>query len=1579
MTTEAIEAATRVAATALTTDGTEDHKCISQYACNVQGPNLLGFFSPQNPARKSIQESINDCHEACKTHSNCTHFTWYDDRGAFPNTCYLYASCPSRNTQCHDCFSGLRDCAPMYKTCPAIENDYGGTWFCFPEISSTSRPVDHGTRCIFQCPQHTTYHMCHDGQWSRPPGEKMCTCPPIGNHRNEEKEGKMLCWPPQDLNQPANPGAYCIHACHGHPKHELHCHHGQWTSNPHGMTCHETAPIPQRLNSSRSIQSGEQILKHTVEQMMRNEGHDPATFGRGTSHHSFQYFKKPMETSPPTYAPKYNLIHYHPVHRDVIKDYQVTQLPPQSVSHLPRANHDVHQQYHYPSLPKDNSSPSFSKSLRYGVPNYGYTHYLTPKPVDGGDLPPVKKRYEYKLLEEPVPNLPTPQRLTFQTTSPPSTSTTSDHMDELEEDLHTLMELYESIVSTEAAFEVFHNDSEPSHPERLVSNAPIVSTLPSRPNVVELTTSVPVGIAAGRTQESTPTQQPATHNTTSRIPAMPAHFSSLPPRAQISQLLDLTSVSTTTSSSTSTSSTTKAPPVPVHFPSLPLRAQVSQLSDLTTSSTTTNSPIPITTEIPVEPAHFPSLSPRAQVSQLQLSTTASTTTSTPTSTTSATSIVPAHFSSLPLRAQVSQLHVPLSETTSTSTTTTATATTSSKTSTLTVTTATATSQAELLSSTKTTNRLSNFEALPPRPQVSALDFQSTTERLSKFLSQLNQQEEEQTNVEHEFVPERQALAPQLAVGHMVPDRHGHLRHKPNFHQVGNSESFQYFHLHDPRTTKQITRAPSPPPTKTYSYRVNPSKTPIIKYNSPYTTKRTLAYKHTKPPKKAYPAVLQRGPTIGTPRPRTTKHSFKYFTPRAAQGNISIHHFSTPRNKAAPKTSYAKTNRPQTTTFLTTASTQLVPKEHVKDLPRTAQPAFKEFTDQMMQPSTPAGQTHVEQVKPQLHTPEHFYASLAPFGPSRDSPLTFSAKTLVKQLPSRNPDKSNPFLQGGFNEVTTERESFSTPLYRSHVDGVIFAEHKTKKEKEQATKQSPEVRTLPQRPLHDDIQEEASQNGARPVKKIPRLSESIDFEIVKPVSKQAFLDFGTFKKTQAIGGKQKRKIGKDLGIPNNPDQNTIPHGDEIHFEGSESLSNSTFSKFQIIKQTVNVYPDDNWQPSLPKAKVVDPNEPPLCQHPAPVTNGQLRCHGPQPKENHYIPGSHCSLLCQPGYASVKKWQATCGKDGAWHSSAALRCEETVAVLIGGWNPENGTLRDVEVFDANSSSDCANLKLAPLPQARRGLIAGWIDGRIIACGGHNNTQEHNLCWQYEPWSDQWHDLDKTLGKERHFAAYATIDSKLIALGGRDGRAKPMAIGTVEELDPSWTWMERPQLKLSQERAYHCAVPLNDDTLVVSGGYSYNSVVGMTEAYNLTTDSQWRSLGNANLHQPRYLHSCAQVSTGPNSNDYTVIVAGGYANDYLNSTEVFDPILQSWTQVGDLEVPRQGAQMGFLNGMPTIMGGFYDMNKFPKILEQYDKDTKRWRTLIHELQIPRRYFALVQVPRSVLKCSVSANSISNSKNDI
>ena len=75
-----------------------------------------------------------------------------------------------------------------------------------------------------------------------------------------------------------------------------------------------------------------------------------------------------------------------------------------------------------------------------------------------------------------------------------------------------------------------------------------------------------------------------------------------------------------------------------------------------------------------------------------------------------------------------------------------------------------------------------------------------------------------------------------------------------------------------------------------------------------------------------------------------------------------------------------------------------------------------------------------------------------------------------------------------------------------------------------------------------------------------------------------------------------------------------------------------------------------------------------------------------------------------------------------------------------------------------------------------------------------------------------------------------------------------------------------------------------IFVTGGYSWNSIIGKTETLNLTSDNlnSWKTLSNLNI--PRYLHACSTVVL--KNNNIGALVTGGYSDVYLNSTEIFYP---------------------------------------------------------------------------------------------
>ena len=150
-----------------------------------------------------------------------------------------------------------------------------------------------------------------------------------------------------------------------------------------------------------------------------------------------------------------------------------------------------------------------------------------------------------------------------------------------------------------------------------------------------------------------------------------------------------------------------------------------------------------------------------------------------------------------------------------------------------------------------------------------------------------------------------------------------------------------------------------------------------------------------------------------------------------------------------------------------------------------------------------------------------------------------------------------------------------------------------------------------------------------------------------------------------------------------------------------------------------------------------------------------------------------------------------------------------------------------------------------------MASWVGGRVLVCGAGNNTEEDNKCWTYQADRDQWREVG-SLNTERHFSSALAASGSLIVLGGRDGSQAPVALGDMEQFDTETESWQSVSTRLSVERSYQCAVSLARDEILLTGGYSWNSILGKTEALNLTSGQadSWQTL--ASLNTPRLAYN-------------------------------------------------------------------------------------------------------------------------------
>jgi hypothetical protein len=220
---------------------------------------------------------------------------------------------------------------------------------------------------------------------------------------------------------------------------------------------------------------------------------------------------------------------------------------------------------------------------------------------------------------------------------------------------------------------------------------------------------------------------------------------------------------------------------------------------------------------------------------------------------------------------------------------------------------------------------------------------------------------------------------------------------------------------------------------------------------------------------------------------------------------------------------------------------------------------------------------------------------------------------------------------------------------------------------------------------------------------------------------------------------------------------------------------------------------------------------------------------------------------------------------------------------------------EVIDLESPATiCKNQPNFPV------TIFGGIGGlgfkeNPIICGGNQNGDYSNKCYYLE--NNQWLSY-LNMRSVRYFAAAAQLqDGKLFVTGGYNNTTMS---NSAEILFEDGRESNIPSLPVGF--AEHCMVAVNSTTVMLIGGFS--QVSGHT--FYLTFGGKSWTEG-PELKFKRYLHSCGRIRSGKESQQMSIIVAGGYDYpSYLSSVEILDEGSSEWKTGPELPFGMRLSQM-------------------------------------------------------------------------
>lgn len=283
----------------------------------------------------------------------------------------------------------------------------------------------------------------------------------------------------------------------------------------------------------------------------------------------------------------------------------------------------------------------------------------------------------------------------------------------------------------------------------------------------------------------------------------------------------------------------------------------------------------------------------------------------------------------------------------------------------------------------------------------------------------------------------------------------------------------------------------------------------------------------------------------------------------------------------------------------------------------------------------------------------------------------------------------------------------------------------------------------------------------------------------------------------------------------------------------------------------------------------------------------------------------------------------------------------AIVLGGYGPgykEEGTV-DVVKHDKVCSGV---LKDVPKKLSRYlGDLSGmaeYVDDSVMFC-------RDSSCWKLDIFKNKWTKVGGFL-TERNRAASAAVGGNMIVLGGVGNDGSDLINFEVFNSTKN-AWETRPEWEMARARYSFCAVPVNDTSLLVIGGYSkYKGPLSTVELLNTVT-GKWESLQD--LPQARYGHSCLMMELGGREG---ILVSGGALTG--SKVDFLDLKTGKWEHLPDLEYNVDGHKMVLVEGIPTVFSWEH--------IEQFNG--KQWVTKDFRLSHARSAFTVTSIPGHLVR---------------
>jgi N-acetylneuraminic acid mutarotase len=248
--------------------------------------------------------------------------------------------------------------------------------------------------------------------------------------------------------------------------------------------------------------------------------------------------------------------------------------------------------------------------------------------------------------------------------------------------------------------------------------------------------------------------------------------------------------------------------------------------------------------------------------------------------------------------------------------------------------------------------------------------------------------------------------------------------------------------------------------------------------------------------------------------------------------------------------------------------------------------------------------------------------------------------------------------------------------------------------------------------------------------------------------------------------------------------------------------------------------------------------------------------------------------------------------------------------------------------------------PLPTGRYNHTATVLpDGRVLVAGGAD-TAPLATARLYDPAANTWSDTGSLKLARQGQSAALLKDGDVLVAGGCVPGTDPTAVcdytSTAEIYHPdSGTWTQ--VANMGTGRFEPTMTVLQSGKVLVAGG------VGDADSAHRNVALQSAELYDPTLHTWSDAGAMSAARSGATAtllDDGTVLVAGGYddANGWLSSAEIYDPS-SGWTATGSLADARDGATATKLDNGDVLVAGGDDNGSALASAEIYSAASGTW----------------------------------------